>query len=93
MADENNIETTAPEAPATPVEPTPAANTEAQQSAEGEGKPAADLNISDLVALKSIIDVATQRGAFKAAEMEAVGKTYNKLNSFLETVTKQKEGE
>lgn len=92
MADENNIETTAPEAPATPVEPTPAANTEAQQPAEGEA-PASDLNISDLVALKSIIDVATQRGAFKAAEMEAVGKTYNKLNSFLETVSKQKEGE
>jgi len=92
MADENNIETTAPEAPATPVEPTPAANTEAQQPAESEA-PASDLNISDLVALKSIIDVATQRGAFKAAEMEAVGKTYNKLNTFLETVSKQKEGE
>jgi len=91
MTDENNIETTAPEAPATPVEPTPVANTEEQQPAEG-GAPASDLNISDLVALKSIIDVATQRGAFKAAEMEAVGKTYNKLNVFLETVTKQKEG-
>jgi hypothetical protein len=53
----------------------------------------ADLNISDLVALKSIIDVSTQRGAFRAGEMEAVGKTYNKLNAFLESVTKQKEGE
>ena len=92
MADENNIETTAPEAPATPVEPTPAANTEAQQPAEG-GAPAADLNISDLVAIRSIIDAATQRGAFKAGELEAVGKTYNKLNNFLESVTKQKEGE
>ena len=91
MAEENL--NTAPEAPATPVEPTPTANTEAQQPAEGEGKPAADLNISDLIALRSILDAATQRGAFKAAEMEAVGKTYNKLNSFLETVTKQKEGE
>lgn len=49
----------------------------------------ADLNISDLVALKSIIDVASQRGAFKAAELEAVGKTYNKLNSFLESVAKK----
>ena len=50
--------------------------------------PAADLNISDLAALKSIIDVASQRGAFRAAELEAVGKTYNKLNTFLEFVTK-----
>ena len=51
----------------------------------------ADLNISDLTALKSIIEVATSRGAFKAAEYEAVGKTFNKLSAFLEAVAK-KEG-
>jgi hypothetical protein len=51
--------------------------------------PPADLNISDLVALKSIIEVASQRGAFKAAELEAVGKTFNKLNTFLESVSKK----
>jgi Cdc6-like AAA superfamily ATPase len=49
----------------------------------------ADLNISDLVALKSIIEVASQRGAFKAAELEAVGKTFNKLNNFLDSVSKK----
>jgi hypothetical protein len=49
----------------------------------------ADLNISDLVALKSIVEVASQRGAFKAAELEAVGKAFNKLNSFLESVSKK----
>lgn len=48
-----------------------------------------DLNISDLNAVKSIIDVATQRGAFKAAELEAVGKIYNRLQSFLDSVTKK----
>jgi hypothetical protein len=48
-----------------------------------------DLNVSDLAALRSIIDVATQRGAFKAPELEAVGKAYNKLNAFLESVTKK----
>jgi hypothetical protein len=53
--------------------------------------PSTDLNISDLVALKSIVEVASQRGAFKAAELEAVGKTFNKLNTFLESVAK-KEG-
>ena len=52
-------------------------------------QPAADLNISDLSALKSIIDVATQRGAFRAAELEAVGKIYNKLSMFLDSVTKK----
>lgn len=48
-----------------------------------------DLNVSDLVALKNIIEIATQRGAFKAAELEAVGKTFNKLNMFLDAVAKK----
>jgi hypothetical protein len=65
------------------------AQDEAQQAAPQQG--GADLNISDLVALKSIIEVASQRGAFKATELEAVGKTFNKLNTFLESVAK-KEG-
>jgi hypothetical protein len=62
----------------------------AEQPAAPEAAPAApDLNISDLVALKSIVEVASQRGAFKAAELEAVGKTFNKLNTFLESVSKK----
>lgn len=62
-----------------------------EQTPEGqtpEGQ-ATDLNINDLVALKSIIDIASSRGAFKANELEAVGKTYNKLNSFLEAVSQK----
>jgi hypothetical protein len=45
-----------------------------------------DLNINDLNAMKQIIDLASSRGAFKAAEMEAVGKIYNKLSNFLAQV-------
>jgi len=66
--------------------------TETAQSSQPEamGQPSGpDLNISDLVALKNIIEVASQRGAFKAAELEAVGKTFNKLATFLESVTKK----
>lgn len=59
----------------------------APQSQEPSGP---DLNVNDLNALKNVIDVATQRGAFKAAEMEAVGKIYNRLNAFLESVTPAK---
>jgi len=62
----------------------------AVQPAQG-AQSSTDLNISDLVALKSIIEVASQRGAFKAAELEAVGKTFNKLNTFLESVANKKE--
>jgi hypothetical protein len=58
------------------------------QSAAPEA-PAADLNISDLLAVKSIIEISSQRGAFKANELEGVGKIYNKLSNFLEAVTKK----
>ena len=65
-------------------------NQEAQAPEAAPAAPAGtDLNISDLVALKSIVEVASQRGAFKAAELEAVGKTFNKLNTFLESVAKK----
>lgn len=67
-------------------------NVEAQpektQEAASQGP---DLNISDLAALKSVIEVATQRGAFKAQELEAVGKIFNKLDAFLEAVTNKEE--
>ena len=64
-----------------PVEQTP-------QPTKAEGP---DLNIQDLLGIKSVIDVATQRGAFKANELEAVGKLYNRLSTFLDSVSKQKE--
>jgi hypothetical protein len=64
-------------------------NQEAPAAAPEAAPAPADLNISDLVALKSIIEVASQRGAFKATELEAVGKTFNKLNTFLESVAKK----
>jgi hypothetical protein len=52
----------------------------------------AQLTLNDLVAMKSIIDIASQRGTFKPNEMVVVGQTYNKLISFLESV-KQSQGE
>lgn len=62
---------------------------QAAPAAQTETPAAPDLNINDLAALRSILDVASQRGAFKAAELEAVGKIYNKLNTFLEAVSKK----
>lgn len=62
---------------------------ETAESQTASQQVSADLNVSDLSAIKSIIDVATQRGAFRAAELEAVGKIYNKLTAFLESITKK----
>jgi hypothetical protein len=65
---------------------------ELEQPAEPQGQqPGVDLNVNDLAALRNIVDVASQRGAFKASELEMVGKVYNKLNAFLETVGKKQE--
>jgi hypothetical protein len=63
-----------------------------QETAQQESA-AADLNIQDLSAMKSIIDVASSRGAFKPAEMQMVGQTYNKLTAFLDAVAKQAEAQ
>lgn len=62
---------------------------EPQQATPQAAAQGPDLNLTDLAALKSIVEVASQRGAFKAAEMESVGKVYNKLNTFLESVAKK----
>lgn len=51
-----------------------------------------ELNINDLNALRVIIDIASSRGAFKPNEMVAVGQTYTKLSTFLDTVAKTAEG-
>lgn len=58
-----------------------------QQSADAGNQ----LTITDLVAMKSIIDTASQRGAFKPNEMVVVGQTYNKLVAFLDSVKQQGE--
>lgn len=66
---------------------------QAAQQQPAQGQTAPELTINDLNALKTIIDVASQRGAFKAAEMESVGKIYNRLTVFLESVTPKQEGQ
>ena len=48
----------------------------------------AELTVQDLTVLRTIIDVASQRGAFKANEMAMVGATFNKLDGFLKIVEK-----
>ena len=68
----------------TKVASTPVAgNDGASQAPMPGGAPAtqagAELTVQDLGVLKTIIEVAQSRGAFKATELEAVGKTFNKL--------------
>ena len=55
-----------------------AAPTEASANAPAAGGQV-DLTVQDLNTLRTVIDIATQRGAFKANELQAVGTTYNKF--------------
>lgn len=68
---------------------TPTPEQVAAQSAQAQPQQAgakAELTVQDLNVIKTIIDVASQRGAFKANEMAMVGTVYNKLEGFLKIV-------
>jgi hypothetical protein len=62
------------------------AEQQVNQPAEEQAPAQPDLTITDLQNLRAIIDVASSRGAFKAAEMAAVGTVFNKLDAFLNAV-------
>lgn len=47
------------------------------------------ITVADLDALRSIVDVATQRGAFRGAELTQVGTVFDKLSAFLAEVLAQ----
>lgn len=48
-----------------------------------------EITIADLNLLKDIVDLASTRGAFRAAEMKEIGDVYNKLTNFLDAVVSQ----
>lgn len=61
-----------------------------EQAQEAQG---VELTVQDLAVIRSIIDTASTRGAFKANELEVVGKTFNKLDTFLNSVQQANEAE
>lgn len=68
------------------------AASEAAPQAEGAAQAGTDLSVNDLATIRNIIDVASTRGAFKANELESVGRIYNKLDVFLNSLTAQQKG-
>jgi|TARA_B100001093_G_scaffold359014_1_gene343597 hypothetical protein len=68
---------------------TATAESTAPASGQAQPQPQPDpdaLSIGDLKGLQSIIDIASARGSFRAAEMAGVGALYNKLTTFLAKV-------
>lgn len=56
---------------------------EAPEATQTNGAPPPDLNLNDLAAIRNLIEVVTQRGAFKANELTSAGQLYDKLTAFL----------
>jgi Cdc6-like AAA superfamily ATPase len=54
-------------------------------TAQPAQQPAPNLTLQDLVLVAQIIQLTTQRGAFKAEELADVGGLYNKLITFLQS--------
>lgn len=52
---------------------------------EQEQAPTASLTLQDLVLVTQIIQISSQRGAFRAEELADVGALYNKLIVFLQS--------
>jgi len=52
-----------------------------------------NISISDLVSIRNVINLAAERGAFKAEEMLEVGTVYTKLSNFLEAVIAQSQAQ
>lgn len=58
-----------------------------------QGQDVQVLTINDLILLKRIVEATAERGAFKAVEMEDVGRVYKKLASFVDATVAQIEGQ
>lgn len=48
--------------------------------------PVESISLQDLQVLSNIVDLATQRGAFRGNELTQVGAVYDKLSTFLQQV-------
>ena len=47
------------------------------------------ITIVDLARIRTMIETACERGAFRASEMSTVGEVYERLSAFLSSVTEQ----
>lgn len=66
-----------------------------ENQVQGEAQEAAapSLGLAELGTLLQIVDLATQRGAFRGNELTQVGAIYDKLNTFLTYIQQQQEAQ
>ena len=59
--------------------------TQVEAAVDADQEPV-NITIADLQGLVNLIDVASSRGAFRGAELAAVGTLYTKLATFLQQI-------
>lgn len=59
-----------------------------EQSQEQQAQP---LTVQDLITLKSALELGTQRGAWRANELTAVGTVYERLSLFVASLLPKEE--
>jgi hypothetical protein len=57
-----------------------------QADSQPEQTAAPSLTLQDLITVAQIIQLSSQRGAFRAEELQGIGSLYNKLIAFLQSV-------
>jgi hypothetical protein len=58
----------------------------AEQPEVSEGQGVDSISLNDLQVLANVVDLASQRGAFRGNELTQVGEVFDKLTSFLAQV-------
>ena len=61
-------------------------NEQTEASDNTDGMTPESISLNDLQVLANIVDLASQRGAFRGNEMTQVGAVFDKLSSFLQQV-------
>jgi len=61
----------------------------AETEAPAEGSTPESIGLQDLQLLAQIVDLASQRGAFRGNELTQVGAAFDKLSTFLAYVAEQ----
>lgn len=51
------------------------------------------LTVADLRNIRTIIDISSQRGAFRGGELKTVGEVFDKLDTFLKAVDAKAQAE
>jgi hypothetical protein len=59
---------------------------EQESQPEAQTPQAPQLTVQDMITLKSAIELGSQRGAWRANELTAVGAVYERLSAFIQSI-------